>query len=418
MDEQNIPVTPRRERKNKEKRRRSARLPGLFAAIIACVLCIAITAGAMCLVFFGKFGGVSNFKLARKLAEVKDVVDKNYIGELKDQDVIDAAAAAMVTASGDQWSYYMTPEEYVAYQMYSANEYAGIGVTIQAESTSGGYRIVAVTADSPASKAGLVAGDVILSVDGSDVSGKSLVEVQQLIRSKVDRTIAFSIRGTDGQSRTVNVDCTVIHTNPVTFEMLEGNIGYIQITNFESGSGDGAVKAIDQLLADGASSVIFDVRGNPGGKLTELITLLDHILPEGEIFVSVDKSGKETVTKSDNICVKVPMCVLVNGSTYSAAEFFAAALQEYDWATVVGEQTSGKGRSQTTIVLSDGSAVHISSAKYLTPHRVDLSEIGGLTPDLVRTQVTETVTDPDTGEVIEQESDTDAQLEAAIMALQ
>ena len=391
---------------------------GLFATIIACVLCIGITAGAMCLFFFGKFGGVSNFKLAQKLAEVKDVIDDNYIGESPDQDIIDAASAAMVTATGDQWSYYMTPEEYVAYQMYSANEYAGIGVTIQAESTAGGYRVVAVTADSPAEKAGLTAGDIILSVDGEDVSGMSLVEVQQLIRSKVDRTIAFTIRGTDGQSRNVSVDCTVIHTNPVTFELMEGNIGYIRITNFQSGSGEGAVKAIDQLLSDGAAALIFDVRGNPGGKLNELITLLDHVLPEGDIFVSVDKSGKEDVTTSDNLCVKVPMCVLVNGSTYSAAEFFAAALQEYDWATIVGEQTSGKGRSQTTIVLSDGSAVHISSAKYLTPQRTDLSETGGLVPDIVRSQVMETVTDPETGEIIEQESETDAQLEAAIAALQ
>lgn len=418
MDEQNTPVTPRARQNQPRRRRRSGKIPGLFAAIIACVLCIVITAGVMCLFFFGKFGGVSNFKLAQKLAEVKDVVDKNYIGEVENQDLIDAAAAAMVTAAGDQWSYYMTPEEYVAYQMYSANEYAGIGVTIQAESTSGGYRIVAVTADSPADKAGLVAGDVILAVDGTEVSGKSLSEVQQMIRSKVDRTIAFTIRGTDGNSRSVNVDCTIIHTNPVSYEMLDGNIGYIQVTNFETGSGSGAVRAIDQLLSDGASALVFDMRGNPGGKLTELITLLDHILPEGDIFVSVDKSGKETVTTSDNVCVKVPMCVLVNGSTYSAAEFFAAALQEYEWATVVGEQTSGKGRSQTTIVLSDGSAVHISSAKYLTPHRVDLSEIGGLTPDIVRSQITETVTDPDTGEIIEQESDVDAQLQAAISALQ
>ena len=418
MDEQNTPVTPRARRNTPPRRSASGMIRGLFATIIACVLCIAITAGVMCLIFFGKFGGVSNFKLAQKLAEVKDVIDDNYIGESADQDIIDSASAAMVTATGDQWSYYMTPEEYVAYQMYSANEYAGIGVTIQAESTGGGYRVVAVTADSPAEKAGLTAGDIILSVDGEDVSGMSLVEVQQLIRSKVDRTIAFTIRGTDGQSRNVSVDCTVIHTNPVTFELMEGNIGYIRITNFESGSGDGAVKAIDQLLSDGASALIFDVRGNPGGKLTELITLLDHVLPEGDIFVSVDKSGKETVTTSDNLCVKVPMCVLVNGSTYSAAEFFAAALQEYDWATIVGEQTSGKGRSQTTIVLSDGSAVHISSAKYLTPQRNDLSETGGLVPDIVRSQVTETVTDPDTGETIEQESETDAQLEAAIAALQ
>ena len=130
---------------------------------------------------------------------------------------------------------------------------------------------------------------------------------------------------------------------------------------------------------------------------------LDHLLPQGDLFVSVDGNGKETVTQSDSVCVKVPMAVIVNGNTYSAAEFFAAALQEYDWATIVGQNTTGKGRSQTTIALPDGSAVHISSRKYLTPNRVDLSEQGGLVPDVVVAPAAD--------------SDVDAQLEAAIAAL-
>lgn len=378
MEEQNRP-----ERQKKSRRRTNfAPIRAALVTIIACLLCIAVTAGVMCLVFFGRFGGVSNYKMARKLSEVKEVIDENYIGERDDTAVENAASAAMVTALGDQWSYYMTPEEYQAYLMYSANEYAGIGVTIQPESTGGGYRIVAVTAQSPAERAGLTAGDVIVSVDGTDVSDMPLSEVQQLIRSKLDRTISFSIRGADGKTRTVDVDCTVIHTDPVSFKMLDNNIGYIQINNFEKGCGDSTVKAMDQLLSDGASALIFDVRNNPGGRLSELITVLDHVLPEGDIFVSVDRSGRETVTKSDNVCVKVPMSVLINGNTYSAAEFFAAALKEYDWATLVGENTTGKGRSQTTLVLSDGSAVHISSNKYLTPQRVDLSEQGGLIPDI------------------------------------
>ena len=119
--------------------------------------------------------------------------------------------------------------------------------------------------------------------------------------------------------------------------------------------------------------------------------------------MSVDGNGKETVTQSDSVCVKVPMAVIVNGNTYSAAEFFAAALQEYDWATIVGQNTTGKGRSQTTIALPDGSAVHISSRKYLTPNRVDLSEQGGLVPDIVVAPAAD--------------SEVDVQLEAAIAAL-
>ena len=403
MEEQNTPQTPRTKRKKARRRTDFAPLRSALTTIIACVLCVAITIGVMSLLFFSRFGGVANYKMARKLMEVKEVIDQNYIGETNATDIENGAAAAMVTALGDQWSYYMTPEEYKAYLMYSANEYAGIGVTIQPETTDGGFKIVSVTAQSPAESAGLVAGDVILAVDGTDVSSKTLSEVQQLIRAKLDKTISFSIRGEDGHTRTVSVDCTVIHTDPVSFRMLENNVGYVQINNFESGCGDSAIKAIDQLLSDGAGALVFDVRNNPGGKLSELITLLDHILPEGDLFVSVDRSGKETVTKSDNVCVKVPMSVIVNANTYSAAEFFAAALHEYDWAMIVGENTTGKGRSQTTELLSDGSAVHISSNKYLTPQRVDLSEQGGLIPD-------QTVTPGDDPEV-------DQQLNAAISAV-
>ena len=382
--------TPAPERRKPTRRaRKKIRLGAAFdtkirlrTAIIACVLCAALAFGLAMLTARAGFGGAANYKMAKKLAAVKSVVDQNYIGDADDASLGNAAAAAIVTATGDRWSYYMTAEEFQAYQMYSANEYAGIGVTLQAGTGTSGLQIVAVAAQSPAEKAGLKVGESITDVDGVSVSGKTLSEVQAQIRAKVNQTISFTVRGEDGQSRTVNVDCTVIHTDPVTYEMLDDQIGYVKINNFESGAGAGAIKAVDSLLADGAKALVFDVRGNPGGKVTELVTILDHLLPEGDLFVSVNKAGKETVTTSDNICVKVPMAVLINASSYSAAEYFAAALQEYYWANIVGEATTGKGRSQTTIVLDDGSAVHLSSARYLTPNRVDLSEQGGLTPDV------------------------------------
>ena len=132
-----------------------------------------------------------------------------------------------------------------------------------------------------------------------------------------------------------------------------------------------------------------------------MVKVLDYLLPDGDLFVSVDKKGEETVMKSDKFCLKYDMVVLVNGNSYSAAEFFAAALQEYNWATVMGEQTTGKSRSQITIELSDGGAVHISTKEYLTPKRVDLAEAGGITPDIV----------------IHNEGEADSQLEKAISQL-
>lgn len=390
-------------RENRSRRRRFDPKISVKSLIIACVVCIALTAAVACLMVFSRFGGVSNYKLALKYADVKNVVDKYYIGDGDNAAISNASSAAMITALGDKWSYYMTAEEYQAYQMYSANEYAGIGVTIQLDEKTKGFQITSVTAQSPAEKAGLSIGDVIMAVDGESVTGKTLSEVQSLIRAKLNKTLSFTIQNASGDSRTVQVDCTVIYTDPVSSKMLDNSVGYVKINNFETGSGSGAVQAVDQLLEDGAKSIVFDVRGNPGGMLSELITILDHLLPEGDVFVSVDKSGKENVTRSDNVCVKVPMAVLVDGNSYSAAEYFAAALREYNWATIVGENTTGKGRSQTTIELDDGSAVHISSRKYLTPNRVDLSEQGGLTPDVVIAP----------GE----ESDVDIQLEAAIRAL-
>ena len=390
-------------REKRPTRRRFDPKISVKALIIACVVCIALTAGIACLMVFGRFGGVANYKLALKYADVKQVVDDYYIGDGDNAAISDAASAAVISALGDKWSYYMTAEEYKAYQMYSANEYAGIGVTIQLDEKTKGFQIMSITAQSPAEKAGLVIGDIITAVDGESVAGKTLSEVQSLIRSKLNETLKFTIQDSNGDSSIVEIDCTVIYTDPVSSKMLENHVGYVKINNFETGAGTNAVQAVDKLLADGATSIVFDVRGNPGGMLSELITILDHLLPEGDVFVSVDKSGRENVTRSDNVCVKVPMAVLVDGNSYSAAEYFAAALREYNWATVVGENTTGKGRSQTTIVLDDGSAIHISSNKYLTPNRVDLSEQGGLTPDVV-------VSPGDEGDV-------DAQLDAAIRAL-
>lgn len=192
----------------------------------------------------------------------------------------------------------------------------------------------------------------------------------------------LTAKTTEGESKDFTVQRASIYSNPVSYQMLEGNLGYIRIKNFDDKCDEEAEKALDDLIAQGAEGLIFDVRNNGGGYVTELTKLLDRLLPEGEIFVSVNGKGKESVTTSDADCVDLPMVVLVNGNTYSAAEYFAETLHYYGAAATVGEPTTGKGRSQITLVLADGSAVHISSRRYLTPDRVDLSEIGGIVPDI------------------------------------
>ena len=197
--------------------------------------------------------------------------------------------------------------------------------------------------------------------------------------------------------------------------MLEGNIGLVRINNFNSGCARETLASIEQLRTLGAEKLIFDVRNNPGGYVSEMLEVLDYLLPAGVLFHQEDYLGNKSEESSDEACLKLPMAVLVNRDSYSAAEFFAAALQEYDWATVVGEKTSGKGYYQTTYVLSDGSAVNLSIGKYFTPNGVNLTESSGLSPD-----VTVTV-DAETAEKIAINSiafENDLQIQTAAAALQ
>ena len=368
--------------------------------VIACLAVAIVTAILTYVAAIGGFGSKQYLDDARRYIEIEKIIDDNYIGDADYNELYNAAAAAMVKSIGDKWSYFMNAEEYEAYKLSSSNEYSGIGVSVKVNS-SGEFEVFSVEESSPAANAGIAVGDIITAIDGENVSDKTLEDVSLLIRSKVNKDFPMTLES-GGDTKTVTVACEIIYNNPVSSRLLDGNIGYIKISNFEAGSSENTKKAIEQLLQTGATSFIFDVRNNPGGLLTELVDLLDYILPEGDLFISVDKSGKETVQTSDKVSLKNKMIVLVNGNSYSAAEFFAAALQEYNWATVVGEQTTGKARSQITLELSDGSAVHISTHKYLTPNRVDLAEAGGVTPDIA---------------VAQDDEKTDKQLETAINAL-
>ncbi len=373
-----------------------------WALILACVLCVGVTYGLTVQRERGRIGSEENYSQAMKYLEIKNVIDEKYVGTVNEESVSAAAFDAMVSALGDQWSYYMSPSEYSAYKLYSANQYVGLGVQVDKDAETGGLKITGVNSGTPADNAGLEAGDIILAVAGTDITGMTVGDARSFISSNLGESVKLKIRDKDGNESELSVNCELIYTSPVTYRMLSGSIGYVQILNFDSGAADAAVKAIETLLGQGALGFVFDVRTNPGGLLSELTALLDYLLPSGNIFISVDKAGNQTPTESDSVCLDMPMAVLVNADTYSAAEFFAAALQDYNWAEIVGERTTGKSRSQQTIELSDGSAVHISTARYLTPAGIDLAEQGGLIPDQ---EVALTATG-------------DAQLNAALSAVQ
>ena len=323
-------------------------------------------------------GGKDDFDEAKRYIEIKDVVDEQYIDEVSRQALGDYAAAAMVSGLADKWSYYMSADEYKTYQLNSANEYSGIGMSIMKQD-DGSFQVVSVNADSPAGLAGLGAGDVITAVDGEDITSMSLDEARKLIRSKMNGKFTLGL----GRKNSIEVDCSSVYQSAVNYRLEKTEAGYIQILNFEAGSGDDAIAAVEDLLNQGAVALCIDLRGNPGGLDTECAKFLDYLLPNGTLFIETDKQGNEKVTTSDGMCIQLPMCVLVNAETFGEAEVCAAVLQEYQWATVLGEATTGKTRTQETIPLEGGSALRLSTGTYLTGNRTDISAKGGVVPDLI-----------------------------------
>ena len=347
-----------------------------------------------------------------KLDQLEQLIEEKFIGEAQPEELEDAAAYAMVKATGDRWSYYIPASEYEAYREQSENAYVGVGMTIQATEDGSGFLIVDVVPEGPAQEAGIRIQDLLIRVEDTDVRSLTAAEVRDLVKGEEGTSVSLTVFR-QGTHETIFVQRRKVQTSVATFEMLEGNIGLVTIENFDERCAQESIDAIETLLKNGAQKLIFDVRHNPGGFASELVELLDYLLPEGDLFLTVRYDGQEHVDKSDADCLEIPMAVLVNASSYSAAEFFAAALREYEAAVVVGEQTVGKGYFQSTYQLSDGSAVALSIGKYFTPKGVSLAE-EGLTPDVV------VPVDEETASGIYYETLTpeeDPQIQAAIKAL-
>lgn len=327
-----------------------------------------------------KVGGRDDYDEAMRYIEIKDMLDEHFIDPVDRKSMGDSAAAAMVTGLRDNWSYFMTADEYRTYQLSSANDYQDIGLSIVKDETVGGFQVIAIYAGSPAATAGVGSGMVITAVDGQNLASYSTDQVRSLIRSKLNSK--FQLEISNGQSY-ITVDCTNTNADAVSYRMEKTGAGYVQIRNFEAGSGTAAVNAIESLLNQGAVALVLDVRNNSGGITEEVAILLDYLLPGGRLFSEVDKSGDEIVTQSDTMSLQLPMCVLINKGTYREAELCAAVLKEWNWATIVGEPTVGNTRTQETLVLEDGSAIHLSTRSYLTSKGVDISKSGGVIPDAI-----------------------------------
>lgn len=354
----------------------------IIYTICVCALSVAVTLIFCICAFSLYFGGLAGLRDAMRFTEGMRIIEGRFVGSVDTDSLTDGALAGMAEATGDRWSYYMNAEQYASYLEMSSNQYTGVGITVQASEDGRGLLIVAVQEESPAERAGILKDMILLSIDGESLASRSADDAKRMISAAGGQNMTFVLETKTGDQMTTVLRAETLRVRVVTDELRADGLGYIRIRNFDAGAAEGAIAAVDRLLEQGATGIVFDVRGNPGGKLEELIKLLDYLLPEGALFSSRDKYGKMRTLTSGPECIEIPMAVLIDANSYSAAEFFAAALSEFGWAKTVGEQTTGKARSQINIRMSDGGVMHLSTESYLTPNGVDLAEQGGLTPDI------------------------------------
>ena len=347
--------------------------PAGWVKVLAAVLATLALSTALWCVLLGRSGlaMVQTYLLAR-FAFVEADAD---LGK-----AVDAGLDAFVDGLGDRWSYYLTPEGYQSTTQRRANSYVGVGVTVD-YTREEGLLVQSVTKGGPADQAGVVPGDVITAVDGVSIAGDARQEGSDRIRGEAGTQVTLTLLGEDGASRDVICTRATLYTPSARGRMLEDKVGYVQLSNFYSGSADSFQREVDALVAQGAESLLIDVRGDPGGYVAELEKILDYLLPEGPVFTHKPRWWFKSVYQSDGDCIDLPMAVLVNQHSYSAAELLAAQLRESAGAPIVGEHTSGKGYSQVTFPLANGGGAGLSTAAYCTGSGHSL--IGeGITPDV------------------------------------
>lgn len=389
---------------------------GGFIQFVSYVL-VAVLASVVTLLFATPTPQTAGTQLtvnSGKLQQLENIILNQYVGDADKTLLEDAAAHAMVLATGDKWSYYIPASELKEHQEQRANAYVGVGITIIILEDNQGFDIQKVEPNGPAKAAGLLPGDVVVAVNGQRVTDIGSDAASDMVSGEEGTDVDITVRRGE-EELTVTITRSKILTVVAQGQMVSDHIGYIRINNFDDRCAQETIAIYEQLEQQGAEAFIFDVRFNPGGYKHELVKILDYLLPEGILFRSQIGDAEPVDDVSDAACKNVPMAVLINGESYSAAEFFAAALEEYDYAVTVGQATTGKGYFQTTFNLNDGSAVNLSIGKYYTPKGVSLAEVGGLVPE-IPVEVDKETAAMIYGELLPLEED--VQIQAAIAALE
>ncbi len=315
-----------------------------------------------------------------KAKTIMEIMDREYVGDIDKNDIYDGIYTGMVALSTDRYSRYISAEDYESYKINTEGNYVGIGVKTTIDPEDYSIYIYSVYENSPAADAGLMTGDRVIRVNDVPVSYENYDEAIALIRGEAGSSVKLSIkRGDDVSDKTVvRKDVNVPTAGGA---MIDNDIGYIEIDGFEGVTYDQYTEAYNKLKAQGMKALVIDLRNNPGGLLDSVSKIADSIIPKGVITYTEDKEGNREYVYSEEGEADIPIAVIVNENSASAAELLTAAIKDTHKGTVVGKTTYGKGVVQTTFPLTDGSAVKLTTSKYYTPNGVCIDG-EGVKPDV------------------------------------
>lgn len=363
----------------KKKTFRRGVLTGILGTCIVFV-CLAAVAVLVLMNGFG-VGDVLNAQTKAKIAYLTTVIQYYFYEDVDNDQLENGLYKGLLEGLDDPYSVYYTAEEYQEMLIDTTGNYAGIGALLTQRTDTGQVYIVKVYEGSPAEEAGLREGDELISANGNMAQEMDLDLFVQHIRGEENSTVDL-VYARDGEQKEVTVTRADVEVPSVAYQMLNDEIGYIEISSFASNTQKQFEQALSDLKAQGMKAVVFDLRYNGGGLVDSVTAILDDILPEGTTVYMEDKNGKKTVYSSDEEKKEtLPMAVLTSGNTASAAEIFAGAIRDFDYGTLIGTKTFGKGIVQTTVPLSDGSAVKLTIARYYTPDGECIHE-KGIAPDI------------------------------------
>lgn len=358
-------------------KKRFSLLTLIISILVAVIITFQVTYIVSYRIYRGKNGNVQSLVSAMDdLAAVDYVYQNYYYGDIDSEKLEKGLIAGYIYGTGDKYGEYMDAERYAEFTSDNKGENVGIGISVIESEDGKSIEVLNVIADSPADKGGVKVGDLITTVEGESIADIGYYTALNNMRGTEGSTASFTVMRVD-EVIEFSIERAVVTQENVKSRMYsDGITGIIRIEEFDTATPDQFIDAVDQLSDDGAKRFVFDVRNNPGGDLDSIVAILDYLLPEGPIIRIEDKDGNETVRESDAECLDMPMTVLVNENTASAAELFASALKDYEVATLVGVTTFGKGSMQSIIPLNDGSAIRLTVSIYKPPFSDNYDGVG------------------------------------------